>query len=164
MAKSRVLLGAFLGSLIGVGLLVLAIYIANATGISWLGLVLGIVALALGGFAAGLIAKTPGKGALAGALTSVVTFIVSGIIMVILVIGTGTALVGIIVGLATLGQGSLDIPPEALGILIGVGLLIAGIISIASAAINAVTGFLGGLINNPKQSVAEAYQDYPETR
>ena len=164
MAKTRVLLGAFLGSLIGVGILVLAIFLANSTGISWLGLALGGGGIAIGGFAAGLIASTPGKGALAGALTSVVTFIVSGIVMVILVIGTGTALVGIIVGLATFGQSTVDIPPEALGLLIGLGLLIAGIISIASAALNAVTGFLGGLINNPKEDYAESYNEIPETR
>ncbi|MHA1504309.1 MAG: hypothetical protein ACTSPT_03865 [Candidatus Heimdallarchaeota archaeon] len=164
MAKSRVLLGAFLGSLIGVGLLALALFFANSTGISWLGLAIGAPGLAIGGFAAGLIATTPGKGALAGALTSVVTFIISGIIMVILVVGTGSALVGIIVGLATFGQTTVDIPPEALGLLIGVGLLVAGIIAIASATINAVTGFLGGLINNPKQSYAESYNEIPETR
>ena len=164
MAKSRILLGAFLGSLVGVGLFVLSIFLANSTGITWLGLVLGIVSLALGGFTAGLIATTPGKGALAGALTAVVTFIVTAIIMIILVVATGSALVAIIVGLASLGTANLDIPPEALGVLIGIGLLIAGIISIASACINAVTGFLGGLINNPKSSNDYTYHDYPETR
>ncbi|MHA1124240.1 MAG: hypothetical protein ACTSO7_14015 [Candidatus Heimdallarchaeota archaeon] len=163
MSKGRILLGSFIGSIVGVGLLVLSFYLSNTLDKPFLSLA-GIGGLAIGGFVAGLIATTPGKGALAGGLTAVVTFIVVAIIMVILVVGVAYGLVATIVGLASFGQVTPTTDPGATGLLIGIGLILAVIISGISAVINAITGFLGGLVNNPKKSVAEAYQDYPEVR
>ena len=159
MAKSRVLLGAFLGSLVGVGLAVLSFYIADLVTIPLISLV-GIAGLGIGGFVAGLIAKTPGKGALAGALTAVVTFIVSTFVIIVLSIVIGQTLLYII----TLGQYTGSGGEEILGLVIGIGIAVGGLISLASAGLNAFTGFLGGLVNNPKDIGEDAYQDYPETR
>ncbi|MHA1557917.1 MAG: hypothetical protein ACTSPM_13400, partial [Candidatus Heimdallarchaeota archaeon] len=72
MSKRRTFLGAIVGAFIGVGILVLSFWIAQtvpsvayvAFG-SWL----------IGGFVAGVIATSPGRGALAGFLTAIIGFL-----------------------------------------------------------------------------------------
>jgi hypothetical protein len=164
MKISRTFLGALVGSFIGLGLLVLSIYLASAVDISWLWLITGGISWLIAGIVAGVIATTPKKGIMAGLLTALFNFILSSILVVILAFVSGATLGYLFATIISLG--TIEDPSSmgtALGLIVaGVGLLINLIISALSIGFYALAGFLGGSINNPNRSQKEAYQDYPE--
>ena len=164
MSKGKIALGAFLGSLIGVGLLILGIYLTSSTGIIWLVFVIAVVGWLAAGLTAGLIATSPGRGALAGFITGIFTFIINAIIIVFLTTVTASGLFIVLVEILTLGMydGS-GIPTEILIIFVLIGLLVAAIVSFVSGLFNIVGGLIGGAIRNPNKGMQEAYQDYPTT-
>ncbi len=159
MSKGRTFLGALAGAVIGVGLLVLFFWLGSNfqpwfTYISpagWL----------VGGFIAGIIAQGPGRGALAGFLTAVIAFILNSIVIVLLTVLTGGALFTVIVELATLGLYDGSGLEELIGIFIAIGILISLIVSAILGVASIITGLIGGAINNPNRSKADAYQEYP---
>ncbi|MEA2070487.1 MAG: hypothetical protein U9O98_04275 [Asgard group archaeon] len=152
MAKGSALLGGFIGSIIGAGLFILSIYIANTTDSmgSFIGLSIGGFLLA--GFIAGIIARSPGKGALAGLFVSIFSFLLNAIVMVIIALIMGTTIFTVIFEVATLGlYEASDFPQEILIVFILIGLLIAFIFSAISAIFNVITGTLGGLVLHKKE-------------
>ncbi|NHJ86454.1 MAG: hypothetical protein FK734_13400 [Asgard group archaeon] len=163
MAKGRVLLGAFLGGLIGTALVILTVFLTSTySTIGWLPFPLVFVSWLLGGFFAGIIAGGPGRGAGAGALTAIFNFIISAIGMVLIVVVAGVGITSVIFEILTLGLfDPTTIPPELIAMLIGIALLVAFILSLISAVLNAITGLIGGAIRNPNRKKKDAYQDYP---
>lgn len=159
MSKGRTFLGALLGAIIGVGLLVLFIWLGSKQNYfvyispaGWL----------VGGFVAGIIAQGPGKGALAGFLTAIIAFILNTIVIVLLTVITGGALFITIAELATLGLFDPSTLSPVIGIFIAIGLLISLIISAILGIVSIIAGLIGGAINNPSISKADAYQEYPD--
>ncbi len=150
MIKRKALLGGFIGAIIGVGLFVLAMYLTGLIGTGWSFVPLSIGAWLIAGFVAGLIATSPSKGAIAGLLVSVFTFLLNAIVMILATVIGGAAIFGTIFSIATLGQAeTLEIPSEVIIILILIGLLFAFIFSLISLVFNVIAGALGGLIRNP---------------
>ncbi|MCG3253050.1 MAG: hypothetical protein KAX09_04315 [Candidatus Heimdallarchaeota archaeon] len=159
MSKGRIFLGALFGAIIGVGLLVLSFWLAQTIPsmayvafASWL----------VGGFVAGLIASSPGRGALAGFLTALIGFIINSLIIVLLTVFTGSGLLTVIFGLATFGMVNPADYSAVIGILIAIGILISLIVSAILGVTSIIAGLIGGAINNPNRSKAEAYQEYPD--
>ncbi|NHJ48232.1 MAG: hypothetical protein FK733_10640 [Asgard group archaeon] len=159
MSKSRPFLGALLGAVIGVGLLVLFFWLGNIQ--TWF-TYLSPVGWLIGGFIAGIIAKGPGKGALAGFLTAIIAFVLNSIVIVLLTVVTGGALFTVIFELATFGLFDPSTLSPLIGILIAIGLLISLVISLILGVVSIIAGLIGGAINNPNRSQADAYQEYPE--
>jgi hypothetical protein len=158
MSKGRPFLGALLGAILGVGLLVLFFWLGQTrpwftyfSPIGWL----------IGGFIAGIIAKGPGRGALAGFLTAIIAFVLNSIVIVLLTVVTGGALFTVIFELATFGLFDPSTLSPLIGILIAIGLLVSLVISFILGIFSLIAGLIGGAINNPRVS-ADAYQDYPE--
>ncbi len=152
MVKRKALLGGFIGAIIGVGLFVLAIYLTSIISSGWAFVPLSIGAWLIAGFVAGLIATSPSKGAIAGLLVTVFTFLLNSIVMILATVIGGAAIFGTFFAIATLGQAeSIEIPSEVLIILILIGLLIALIFSLISMIFNVAAGAIGGLIRNPNK-------------
>ncbi|MGC9780736.1 MAG: hypothetical protein HZR80_15955 [Candidatus Heimdallarchaeota archaeon] len=162
MSKGKVALGALIGSLIGVGLLVLGIYLASSTGIFWLVFLIAVVGWLIAGLTAGLIATSPGRGALAGFITAVFTFIINSIVIVFLTTVTASGFFILLVEILTLRMydGS-SIPTEVVIIFVLIGLLVSFIVSLFSGVFNIVGGLIGGAIRNPNKRQQDAYQEYP---
>ncbi|NHK30952.1 MAG: hypothetical protein FK730_06335 [Asgard group archaeon] len=159
MSKGRTFLGALAGAVIGVGLLVLFIWLGNIQNyfvyispVGWL----------IGGLIAGIIAQGPGRGALAGFLTAIIAFVLNSIVIVLLTVVTGGALFTIIAELATLGLYDGSGTPEVIGLFIAIGILISLIVSAILGVVSIITGLIGGAINNPNRPKYNAYQEYPE--
>jgi len=157
MSKGRTLLGALVGAIIGVGLLVLSFWLAQTIPsmayvafASWL----------IGGFVAGLIASGPGRGALAGFVTAIFGFFINSIIIVLLTVFTGSGLLAVIFGFATFGMVNPADYSAVIGILIAIGILISLIVSAILGVTSILAGLIGGVINNPNRSKAEDYQEY----
>lgn len=155
MSKGRTFLGALLGAIIGVGLLVLFIWLGTLqdyfiyiSPVSWL----------IGGFIAGIIAQGPGRGALAGLLMAVLAFVLNTIVIVLLTVVTGGALFTIIFEIVTLGLFDPSTLSPLIGILVAIGLLISLIVSAILGVISVITGLIGGAINNPNKSKTTTYQ------
>ncbi len=159
MSKRRTFLGAIVGAFIGVGILVLSFWLAQtvpsiafvALG-SWL----------IGGFVAGVIASGPGRGALAGFLTAIIGFIINSIIITFLTVFTGSGLLAVIFGFATLGAVNPADYSAVIGVLIAIGILISLIVSAILGVTSIIAGLIGGAINNPDRSKAEAFQEHPD--
>ena len=159
MSKGRTLLGALIGAIIGVGLIILSFWLAQTIPS------MAYVALAswlIGGFVAGLIASGPGRGALAGFLTAIIGFFINTIIIVLLTVFTGSGLITVIFGFATFGLFNPADYSAVIGILIALGILGSLIVSAVLGVTSIIAGLIGGAINNPNRSKAEAYQEYPD--
>ncbi len=153
MVKRKALLGGFIGALIGVGLFVLAIYLGGVLiAQAWAFIVFSILAWLLGGFVAGMIATSPQKGALAGLLVSVFTFVITSLVLVFIVVFGGIALFATLFAVFTLGQGGdLEISGALIIVLVLIGILVSFIFSLISAVFNVGAGAIGGLIRNPNK-------------
>jgi len=153
MVKRKALLGGFIGALIGVGLFVLAIYLGGVLiAQAWSFIVFSILAWLLGGFVAGMIATSPQKGALAGFLVSVFTFVITSLVLVFIVVFGGIALFATLFAVFTLGQGGdLEISGALIIVLVLIGILVSFIFSLISAVFNVSAGAIGGLIRNPNK-------------
>lgn len=162
MSKGKVVLGALIGSLISVGLLILGIYLANLTGLFWLVLVIAGTGWLIAGLIAGLIATAPGGGVLAGFITGIFTFIINSIIIVFLTTVAASGFFILLVEILTLGlyDGS-GLPTEVVIIFVLIGLLVSSIVSFISGIISIIGGLIGGAIRNPNKGMQDAYQDYP---
>ncbi len=161
MKKGHTALGAFIGSLVAAALAVLVIWLGSflAMGIF---IPLIIVAWILGGFVAGLIATTPGKGALSGFLASIFMFLVNAIVFILITVIAGEVIFTLIFEILTLGlYDPALLPSGAIFMLILVGLLVSLIVSAISTIFMVIGGAIGGAIINPKKSQKDAYQDYP---
>ncbi len=159
MSKRRTFLGAIVGAFIGVGILVLSIWISQTVPnvafvafASWL----------IGGFVAGLIASSPGRGALAGFLTAIIGFFINSIIITFLTVFTGSGLLAIIFGFATFGAVNPADYSAVIGILIAIGILISLIVSAVLGVTSIIAGLIGGAINNPSRPKTEAFQEDSE--
>jgi hypothetical protein len=148
MAKGRAFLGALVGAILGVGLLVLFIWLGS-TFQPWF-IYISPAGWLIGGFIAGIIARGPGKGALAGFLTAIIAFVLNSIVIVLLTVVTGGALFTVIAELATLGLYDGSGTPEVIGLFIAIGLLISLIISAILGVVSIISGLIGGAINKPK--------------
>ncbi|MCK5047408.1 MAG: hypothetical protein KAS22_12560 [Candidatus Heimdallarchaeota archaeon] len=159
MSKGRTFLAALVGAIIGVGLLVLSFWLAQTIPsmayvafASWL----------IGGFVAGLIATSPGKGAIAGFLTAIIGFIINSLIIVFMTVFSVGGLLTVIFGFATFGLVNPADYSAVLGILIAIGILISLIVSSILGISSIIAGLIGGAINNPGRSKTEDYQEYPD--
>lgn len=159
MSKGRTFLGALLGAIIGAGLLVLFIwltdripYMVYISPAGWL----------VGGFVAGIIAQGPGRGALAGFLTSIFAFVINSLVIVFVIVLGGTGIFAIVFEIATFGLFDPATLSPLVGILIAIGLLVSLVVSAILGVVSIITGLIGGAINNPSRSETETYQEYPE--
>jgi len=156
MAKGKLFLGSLLGALLGAGLFVLSIYIGNLTGSLAAFISVAVASWLIGGFIAGLIATTPGKGALAGFLVAIFSFLLNSVIIALVSVLAGATTVSLILEFATLGAYSGEFTTGLLVIFILIGILIAFIFSAISAVPCIIAGLIGGAIRNPKeQTIAE---------
>ena len=153
MVKRKALLGGFIGALVGVGLFVLAIYLSSIIAIGWIIIPLVICAWLIGGFIAGIIATSPQKGAIAGLLVTVFSFVINSIVIILITIIGGAGIFGVLFQILTLGQGgAITLPTELVILLALVGLLVSFIFSLISMVFIVGGGAIGGLIRNPKDS------------
>ncbi|HUT81659.1 MAG TPA: hypothetical protein VMZ29_10705 [Candidatus Bathyarchaeia archaeon] len=161
MKKGHTALGAFLGSLVAAGLFVLVIWLGSALSLGFF-IPLMVVAWLIGGLVAGLIATSPGKGALSGFLASIFMFLVNAVVLVLLTVIVGEGLFTVIFEIITLGlYDPVLLPSGAIVILALIGLLVSFILSAISAIFMVTGGAIGGAIRNPKKSQKDAYQEYP---
>lgn len=159
MSKRRIFLGAIAGAFTGVGILVLSFWIAQTVpGVAYV----AFASWLIGGFVAGLIASGPGRGALAGFLTAIVGFFINTVIITLLTVFTGSGLLAVIFGFATLGTVNPADYSAVIGVLIAIGILISLIVSAILGVTSIIAGLIGGAINNPDKSKAEAFQEYPD--
>jgi len=133
MSKGRPLLGAFLGAIIGLAFFAFSIWLSSIT-LDYLIIPFLAISWLIGGFFAGLIATTPGKGALAGFLTAIFAFIINSIIIIFASIFTGVTLFTVILEIISLG------------------LFDSLVISAISAVFSIIAGLIGGAIRNPKKT------------
>ncbi len=159
MSKGRTFLGALVGAIVGVGLLVLSFWLAQTIPsmayvafASWL----------IGGFVAGLIASGPGSGALAGFLTALIGFIINSLIIVFMTVFSVGGILTVVFGFATFGLVNPADYSAVIGILIAIGILISLIVSAVLGVTSIIAGLIGGAINNPNRSKAETFQEYPD--
>ena len=158
--KGMTALGGFIGAIIGFGLFALVIFLSSLMANDWAFLPMSIAAWLIGGFVAGIIARGPGRGALAGLLMSAFTFAINAIIMIFLAILSGSIIFTVLFEILTLGLFEAgELPAEVIIVLVLIGLLIAFIFSVISAIFNVSAGALGGLVRKPDKK--DAYQDYP---
>ncbi|MBN1330416.1 MAG: hypothetical protein JXA54_13160 [Candidatus Heimdallarchaeota archaeon] len=161
MKKGHTALGAFLGSLVAAGLFVLLVWLGSTLSIGFY-IPLMIVAWLIGGIISGLIATTPGKGALAGFLASIFMFLLNTIVFVLLTVIVGEGLFTVIFEIITLGFYDPSLLPSGVIIILAlIGLLVSFILSAISAIFMVAGGAIGGAIVNPKKSQKNAYQEYP---
>lgn len=152
MKLGRVILGAFVGSILSVLLLIGATALGSLVEGSWLFIILAIIGWMISGIVAGIIATGPGGGALAGALTAIPTFIIGSIIITIVLVVFTAILGAVFAEVFTLGLADTEnLELKTSAGLIGLSVLIAFIISAIQAIASGIFGMVGGFIKPEKK-------------